>query len=256
MQFYDGTVYETFERLRTLPGLATLGSIATVQPGSEGVSPRLVNPNENEINVDAYPTSYPIMWNHDTEVRRTMLAEPECRTVPKPDKDVEVATKLWPKASKLLVARRVRTSTARTASIFVTEPVLGSSWSPITPSSEVGDDGDAMKAWCAYLNSSIGTLFFLLIRDHTLTYSRYNPEKLRSLLVPHPGLCDIKPLIRAYDDSRDEALMPWPAMANDPNRIRLDDAVAEVLDLDMQEVSEWRQRIANEPFVSGREAEH
>ena len=256
VQFYDGSVYETFERLRTLPGLATLGSIATVQPGSESVSPSLVNPNEKEVDFDVYPVNYPMMWNHDTYVRRTMHAEPECWTVPKPDKEVEVATKLWPKASQLLVARRVRTSTARTASIFASEPVLGSSWSPITPSSEVGDDGDVMKAWCAYLNSSIGTLFFLLIRDHTLTYSRYNPGKLRSLLVPHPGICDIQPLLRAYDDLQDKELKPWPAMDTDPNRCRLDDAVAEVLDLDMQEVSEWRQRIVAEPFVSGREAEH
>ncbi len=254
--FYDGTVFETFETLRKLPGLATLGSLATVQPGSESVSPSLVNPNEEEIDFAAYPKNYPIMWNHDTEIRRAMHAQPEYQTVPKPDKEIEVATKLWPKARNLLVARRLYTSTARTASIFVSERVLGSGWSPITPSNEVGDPIDAMKAWCTYLNSSVGTLFFLLIRDRKLTYPRFNPSQLRSLLVPDPVVCDIQPLVRAYDDLQDTELMPWPAMDTDPNRLRLDDAVAEVLDLDSQEVSEWRQRIVNEPFVSGSKAKH
>lgn len=254
VQFYDSGVYEAFEKLRKLPSLATLGVLSTVQPASESVSPNLVNPNKNEIDLDAYPINYPIMWNHDTEVRRTMLAEPEFHTVPRPDKHLYVDTKLWPKASNLLIARRVRTSTARTASIFVPERVLGSGWSPITPAIEAGDPIGAMKAWCAYLNSSVGTLFFLLIRDHTLTYSRFNPEKLRSLMVPHPGICDVKPLMEAYEDLRDKELKPWPAMDSDPHRLRLDDAVIDVLGLDAREVAEWRHRIVNEPFVSGREA--
>lgn len=255
VQFYDCGVYQAFAKLRDLPAMATLGSLATVQPGSESVSPALVNPTQDEIDLAAHPTNYPIMWNHRADVRQKMHAEPEFRTIPKTDMDVHVATKLWPKASNLLVARRVYTSTVRTASIFVSETVLGSGWSPITPSSEVGDPESAMKAWCAYLNSSIGTLFFLLIRDRKLSYPRYNPSQLRSLLVPHPSMCDIKPLVKAYDDLQDKELKPWPAMDSDPNRCRLDDTVADVLGLDTQEVAEWRQRIVNEPFVSGKEAD-
>lgn len=256
VQFYDGSVYEAFDKLRGLSGLATLGSLATVQPGSEGVSPALINPNMDHADRSEYPTKYAIIWNHEADVRQAMHAEPEFRTIPKPNMDVHVKTKLWPKASNLLVARRVYTSTVRTASIFVSERVLGSGWSPITPSSELGDPYTLMKAWCAYLNSSIGTLFFLLIRDRKLTYPRYNPSQLRSLLVPNPVSCDILPLVKAYDDVQDMPLKPWPEMVTDPNRCRLDDAVSDVLGLDAQEVSDWRQRIVNEPFVSGKMARH
>lgn len=255
VQFYDGSMYEAIAKLKGLFGLATLGSLAIVQPGSESVSPTLVNPTEKEINLAEHPKSYPIMWTHKTGMRQAMHAEPEYYTVPKPDMEVK-ASELWRKASQLLVARRARISLTRTASIFVPEPVLGSGWSPITPSGEAGAPIAAMKAWCAYLNSSIGTLYFLLIRDRALAYPRYNPSQLRSLLVPHPALCDISPLVKAYDDLRDCQLKPWPAMDTDQNRCRLDDAVAEVLDLDRQEVADWRQRIVNEPFVSGKMASH
>ena len=251
VQFYDGAMYEAITKLRELPGLVTLDSLAIVQPGSEAVSPTLVNPYVNEVDLNVHRTKYPIMWTHKTGVRIAMHAEPEYQTVAKPNKEVDAATKLWPKASNLLIARRLRTTLVRTASIFVSDPVLGSVWSPITPLSEVGDPVATMKAWCSYLNSSVGTLFFLTIRDHALAYPRYNPSQLQSLLVPHPAICDIKPLIRAYEDLRDKELKPWPAMDSDPHRLRLDDAVIDVLGLDAQEVAEWRHRIVNEPFVSG-----
>ena len=112
-----------------------------------------------------------------------------------------------------------------------------------------------MKAWCTYLNSTAGALTFLNRRNRVLTYPRYNPADVRPFMVPDPLRCDLSPLTDAFDALGDSDLMPWQEMNNDPVRHRIDDAVAEVLDLDLREIEDWRRRIANEPTVSNKRAD-
>lgn len=74
----------------------------------------------------------------------------------------------------------------------------------------------------------------------------------RSIPIPDPNLCDITPLVQAFDALCNAELLPWAQMDKDPVRHRIDDAVAQVLELDPAEMSDWRQRIVNEPTVSNQ----
>ena len=111
-----------------------------------------------------------------------------------------------------------------------------------------------MRAWCTYLNSTCGTLVLLNIRSRKLTYPQYGIDHLRSIPLPDPDLVDLASLARAFDDLCEAELLPWAQMDKDPVRHKIDDAVAEVLDLDPAEMADWRRRIVNEPTVSNKPA--
>ena len=112
-----------------------------------------------------------------------------------------------------------------------------------------------MKAWCAYFNSTCGVLFLLNIRPRKLTYPQYDLKNIRSIPLPGPSLCDLAPLVRAFDHLCESELLPWAQMDVDPVRHKIDAAVAEVLDLDTAEMADWRRRIVNEPTVSNKPAD-
>ena len=124
----------------------------------------------------------------------------------------------------------------------------------MSPKYDESDHVKIQKAWCAYLNSTCGTLSLLNIRARKLTYPQYSLDLLRSIPLPDPSRCDITPLVRVFDEVCEEELQPWAQMDVDPVRHRIDDAVAEVLDLDEGELADWRRRIVNEPTVSNKPA--
>ena len=183
-----------------------------------------------------------------------MLADPEFRTIPITGKDSYVENYLWPRASRLLMAQRLRTTNVRTPAIYVSEPVVARAWAPVRPVPSTHADDHAMKAWCAFLNSSCGALLFLNCRSKDLSYPAYSLELLRSMPLPDPSRADLAPLVRAFDDLCEAELLPWAQMDIDPVRHQIDDAVAEVLDLDPVEMADWRRRIVNEPTVSNKPA--
>ena len=113
-----------------------------------------------------------------------MLADPEFRTTPKPEKHGYAIRTLWPKASRLLIAQRIDTNNVRTPAIFTTEPCLGGAWTPMSPKYDESEHVNIQKAWCAFLNSTCGTLSLLNIRARKLTYPQYSLDLLRSLPLP------------------------------------------------------------------------
>lgn len=198
--------------------------------------------------------SYPVLWTHSADKTRQMSTIPEAWVPAKSDKQSYVANSYWQRASRLVVAERIYTTKVRVAAMIASEPVLGSAWCPALPLDDIGEPLPAMKAWCAFLNSTMGTIFLLNIRTRKLTYPRYSVSQLEQLPLPDPRRCDITPLVRAFDDLCEQELQPWPQMDVDPVRHQIDAAVCEVLGLDPAEVADWRRRIVAEPTVSNKPA--
>ena len=183
-----------------------------------------------------------------------MSVDPEYRTTPKPVKHKYATDTLWPKASRLLFAQRIEPKNVRTPAILVSEPALGGCWVPVIPMQAAMQAG-IMRAWCAYLNSTCGALSLLSQRSKKLTYPQFSLNHLRSIPLPDPSRADLAPLVRVFDDLCNAELLPWAQMDKDPARHKIDDAVAEVLELDPAEMADWRRRIVNEPTVSNKPAE-
>ena len=243
-QWVDGDLAETAHNLPRHPALRPLGDLADVGPAH--VRSVMRNPLE-----DPSSGPYRVMWQHQTGVRRTMRAECEFSVAAERGKE-RAAQRANAKASRLLIANKLRTNTTRVSALFLATPALGSYWTPVRPKGLPKGEGLAVQqAWCAWLNSTPGILAFMHNRGRTLTYSDFMPNKLKLFSAPDPAKADLAPLNAAYKSLAGQELLPWPRMDECPVRAALDEAAADAVGLDRDEVSDWRRQLAQEPTIRG-----
>ena len=250
-QYWDGRLAALARNVDALEAMTPLGGLALVEPGGR----RLRDAFQNPLDQSMRHASYPVVWTHETNERRTMRSFSDYNTEPKPAKRDYATDVLWPKASRLLVACKIRASRIRVAAIHTPVPVLGQPFIPVTPLPSVEHPAETLAAWAAYLNSTPAVLSFLNRRQKALDYSDYSLDQLRSMPVPNPAKCDLAPLATAFRELGDADLLPWPRMNECSARARLDAAAGECLGLRPETVADWRERIVREPTVSNRPAD-
>ena len=248
--FYDEELAEAYYDLAALNGtrLQIAGNTCAIEPGGQRVRDafyRVQNPSA--------PWKMPVLWDHNTDIHRTMDANPDVLATPKSQKEA-YARGLKRKAGRLLISNRLRMNTVRTSACYTEEPALGSAWVPVTPLSTYPNLEHAL---CAWWNSTPGILTMLHARSHALDYSKYSLGLLRSLLIPNPKAVDMSPLVEVFAETRQKILKPWKEMDTCPIRARIDEAAAQVLHMDGTKIADWRRRITLEPTVSNcQAAEH
>lgn len=243
-QWVDDLLAETAHNLPCRQTLRPLSDLADIGP--HHVRGVMRNPLE-----DPSSGPYRVMWQHQTGVRQTMRAECEFSVVAERGKE-RTAQRANAKASHLLIANKLRTNTTRVSALFLDAPALGSVWTPVRPKRlPKGEVLQVQQAWCAWLNATPGVLAFMHNRGRTLTYADFMPNKLKSLPAPDPAKADLAPLNAAYKSLASQELLPWPRMDKCPVRAALDDAAADAVGLDRDEVSDWRRRLAQEPTIRG-----
>ena len=244
-QFYDGDLANAVRDLAALAGtvLTPAGILCRIEPGGQRIRDAFLRKSPSEA-----PWTVPILWDHPTEIQTAMNAEADVFGAPKPGR-ADYAKRLQGKASRLLVVNRLRTDTVRVSACYAPQPLLGSAWIPVRP---ISPNPAFEHALCAWWNSTPGVLTLLHCRAKALDYPRFALDSLRSLLIPDPNLVDVTPLADAFTATRSKALKPWPQMHDCQNRARLDQAAAQVLRIDGRTITDWRERIAREPTVSGK----
>ena len=189
------------------------------------------------------------LWHHKTGVTQSMRAQTDSYIEPIPAKE-HLADRYWEQRGYMLLPHRLRLNLARVAAVTLSEPAVGSIWTPLR-----ADSRETEMALCAYLNSSVGILAMLAERDAKAPdYPSFSLDALRSLRVP-----DFREraeardaLAEACDRLKDATLAPFPQMADDPVRRELDDAVCAALSLDPEWVARVRNELAREPSVTGK----
>ena len=155
-QYYDGRLAELAFRIDRLEGLSPLDALAKVEPAGRRVRDAFVNPlNDDSTGV------YPVLWRHETDSRRTMCAQPDYMTEPKPGRESYAEDVLWPKAGRLLLPLKINPQAVRTSAVFLSQPALGNVWVPVSPSPSFAAPTRTLKAWCAYLNATPAVLSYL-----------------------------------------------------------------------------------------------
>lgn len=245
-QWLDLELAESAHELSSCSTLRPLGEIAQFGPA------HVRNDLRNPIS-DPSEGPYRVLWRHQTTKMQTMWATWEAEVAAKLGHEDKARTTLHPQASRLLIANKLRTTTARVTSVMLDKPALGSQWTPLSSAAR-GDERLSLKiqkAWCVWLNSTLGVLSFLHRRGRTLNYSDFMPNILKSMPCPDPNTSDIDLMAAAYDELRLESLRPWNLMTECPVRINLDNAVADAIGLDRHKIVEIRNKIVREPTVSG-----
>ena len=246
--FYDEALAEAYYDLAALNGtrLNLAGNACKIEPAGQRVRDAF---SRNNSKLD---TSWktPVLWDHQTDVRTTMAAEPDVVATPKRGRE-KYARGLTKKASRLVISGRLYTYAVRTAACYTEEPVLGSAWVPVTSLSTKPHFDQAL---CAWWNSTPGILTMLHARSKKLTYPAYSLDLLRKLLIPNPRNVDVSPLIDVFAKTHQQVLKPWKEMDTCSVRALIDEAAAQVLHMDGMKIADWRKRITLEPTVSNRPA--
>ena len=133
--------------------------------------------------------------------------------------------------------------------VMLEEQVVGSLWAPCRTHAP-----ELLKSLCLYLNSTPGLLTLLGVRDNRASaYPSFSLDTMRDLQVPNlGGLTEDRSAMmdRSFDRFRKMPLMPFPQMADDEFRRKIDDAVAQAVGLDAEWIGRVRRELAREPAVT------
>jgi hypothetical protein len=251
MVFYDGELTEVARMLRTgLRGtLKPIGDLATLEPDG-----RAARGYFREALVRQSPDTRSL-WEHRTSERKTLRSVPDRFIAPRIGRE-DAAMSYWKQRSRLLLANRLYPVRAATPATLCDIPVIGSAWVPVTPTNDT-DQLPIMKAWCVWANSSCGVISFLAISQRKLTYPAFSMEGLRSLPFPDPEVCPdaIESLAAIYEELSDSELLPLSQADRCETRAQIDAAVADAFKGQLDQIHDWRDKIAVEPNVCLRPAE-
>ncbi len=156
------------------------------------------------------------------------------------------AAKINAKASHLLITAAQDNSTARLTAIADNEKYIGNSWFPAT-----GLSTNEAKALAVFINSTAGRLQLMRNLGKKLTYPTYRPAGVGNIRVPDIENTRIRQtLADCWERTRD---MRVPQFRDGECEVRRlwDEAVAEAMGWDAEELTELRLMLHREPHVRG-----
>ena len=139
--------------------------------------------------------------------------------------------------------------TIRLVVMCANQPVLSNvSWE-VKAATEHQEQAVAMR-----LNSSLGLLTLMATRTTTdggwVSIKKGDLERMPVLEVRNLSAKQIADLSKLFDDLAEDGFERLPAMVDCPTRTKLDDGLAEILDL--PDLLPLRRLLASEPVVSNR----
>ena len=215
----------------------------------------LIGPDVRDVRDGFEPTdavtAYPMVQNHDADVRRRFSTEPDKHlsplAEPRRGRRLKPINLLWPKAGRLLIGARFRLNTVRVVAMRADTNVLASMWWPVRT-----DDNSLEKALTVWLNSSLGLLTLLATRNTTegswVQLKKADLKEMPVLDAHNISPSQLQQLSDLFDEMAEAEFERLPGMADCPARRRLDDGVSEILSL--PDLSNLRRLLASEPVVS------
>ena len=240
-QFLDPVLVSAAMQLEQEMGLVQLGDRYPLGPAGQRIRDAF-SPVDDDDN------SYRVFWGRSKDLRTTMEAVPEQSVT---DRKETLAARYRNQAGHVLLAAKFRTDSGRLLAIFSNIPAVGSMWVPIQGQTTSLDEAKALCAWC---NSTLGALGFLMRRGTMLTNPSFSQAELTTLRVPDFKATSAAVLAEAYERTKHLPVKPWKNGADDGMRERLDQAAAQTTGMDIETIRDWRTRISREPTVSNDHA--
>jgi len=240
-QFYDPVLIDAAMRLEQKTGLVALRDRHSLGPAGQRI-------RDAFRPVDDGGGNYRVFWGRSKDLRTTMEARPEQLVM---DKKPALAARYRQQAGHVLLAAKFNTNSGRLLAIFSEEHALGSMWVPLQRQTTSPVEA---KALCAWFNSTLGALGFLMRRGSTLANPSFSQAELATLRIPDFKQTSPAGLAEAYDRTKRMAVNPWKNSANDEMRDCLDQAASETAGIDIATIRDMRARISREPTVSNEPA--
>ena len=232
---------KTGEKIAHDPNLLPLGSIpgCTAHDGS-----RRVRENFDRSNQDN-EASIPILESKGAEGQRTIKSTPDGYWVFKKGRERQARHYIeW--SSHLLITAGQRNNTARLTATASESKYLGQTWFPV-----VGLSADEAKAIAVFTNSTPGRLQIMRGPGKTLAFPSYSPRATNNLRVPDVKNDRIRQrLANCWEYTQD---MEVPQFRDGECEVRRlwDEAVAEAMGWNVEELGQLRGLLNKEPHVRG-----
>ena len=238
-QFLDPELVDAAMQLEQADGLVPLQKQYILGPAGQRI-------RDAFRPVDDDAKGYRVFWGRSKDLRTTMEATPEQGVV---DRKEKLATRYRSQAGHTLLAARFDTISGRLFSVFSEQPALGSMWVPIQGQTT---SVDVAKALCAWFNSTLGALGFLVRRSTKLTNPSFSQAELATLHVPDFKATSTTVLAAAYERTKHLPVKPWKYADDDEMRECIDQAAAITAGIEIETIRDWRSRISREPTVSNQ----
>ena len=196
------------------------------------------------------------LWNHKTNVIKSMAATHDNYIVAKQGKTKE-AEKSWNARARLMLPARLWLPLTRAPAVLLGRPAVGSAWYAFTFD---GDDKKLReKALCLYLNSSMGILALMGVRDFKkLGYPNFSVDSISKLIVPDLDKLTSKKmsaLAAAFDRYAKAEFLHFREMSACDTRRHIDNAIADAFGIPQEIMEEIRELLSREPSISGKRYE-
>ena len=131
------------------------------------------------------------LWNHETGTMTTMSAKHDTYIAAKSDMERQ-ASGLWNRRGRLMFPARLWLPLTRTPAVLLSRFAVGSAWCPFNFT--MADNKQQIKTWekalCLYLNSSVGILALLGIKDFKkMSYPNFSKDSIGKLPIPDLVIC-------------------------------------------------------------------
>lgn len=246
---HDGVLYVPGEgEIGDIP-MADLTNLATLGPDGRDVYDGF-DPTPNT-------TPYAAFWGMDSEEANSLTEEPNQYLSPlaeaKPSRPLRDADTLWGRAGSLMLPKEMWLPTNSVAAVTLPEKALSNVWWPARWDGGSEAENRMMERRLAlWLNSTPGFLSLLTRAQET----RAPFVKLPKTWWENTEILDLSSLNQEqldtldalWDDINDESLRPFPEIATDEVRARIDETFEEILGLDS--LSTIREMLSREPRIT------
>ena len=161
-----------------------------------------------------------------------------------------VLTPKWNKSYKkpghLLITAGQDNSTGRLTATANNERYIGNGWMPLT-----GTSSEGAKAIAVFVNSTVGRIQLMRSPGRKLTFPTYSTAEAGNIRIPNIKDARIRQILAdCWERTRD---MVVPQFRDGECKVRRlwDEAVAEAMGWDAQELARLRGLLNNEPHVRG-----
>lgn len=197
----------------------------------------------------------PALYDHKESHCDTLEVEPD--TWVKPKKGKPKAHSMLSRKTWLKLPFRMSWASARTSACLTSVKSVGAAWYGATPVN-TGEHSvsDVEKAACLMLNSTIGKVSMLLVRNNKKpSYSKLSIDGLQR--IPFPSIAGmtsdaIRTLSGEFDRLKKLPRLPFPEAHKCSVQIAIDKAVCDATGFDQEVCDDARYLLAKEPLISGK----
>ena len=193
--------------------------------------------------------SFALLHSKGADGQTMIVAVPDKRYRPKDstsERCLRGVANLKARAGHLLVVDGQDSSTARLTAVASTTQYVGVGWMPVT-----GFSPEESKALAVFLNSTPGRLQLMRNAGRKITFPMYRPAGYANIRIPNVRDDRIRPILTDCWERTKDMVVPQFRDGECEVRRLWDEAVAEAMGWDADELTRLRLLLHNEPHVRG-----